>query len=174
MKLTKLAAAGVAVVAFFALAPVASAQNSVITGVSTSSLSLTVPATVVSAGLLTPGSSTVFTASSVAVVDPAGTWTLNVKDSSSTTPGILKKTGDSACVTGAAANTGSALTFAGDAAEGTDGSGTLSGSDAAVASGSSTNFADTVSVVYTQPTIPAGTNLPAGCPYAVTVVYTIS
>lgn len=176
MRHTKLAAAG-ACIAAVAAAPAAQAQDtgtSTVTGVATSELSVSVPLTVTSTGLLKAGASTVFTASVVDVVDPAGTWTLSVRDTSGTTAGQLKKTADVACVAASAAATGSALTFAGDATAGTDATGTLSATNATVASGGSTNLADTVSVTYTQPTIDKTVDLAAGCPYATTITYTVS
>lgn len=169
----KLIAAGAALIAL-AAAPAAHAQNSTVTGVATSDLSLTVPATVTSTGLLVAGSATVFTASTVAVVDPLGTWTLNVKDTSGTSPGQLKKSANAACTAASAATAGDALTFSGNATAGTDKTGTLSGSNAAVASGDATNLADTVAVTYTQPLIAAGTDLAAGCDYTTTITYTVS
>lgn len=133
-----------------------------------------VPLTVTSTGLLKAGASTVFSDSVIDVVDPAGTWTLSVRDTSGATPGQLKKTADILCTAASAAATGSALTFVGNATAGTDATGTLSGTDATVATGDATNLADTVAVTYTQPTIAKTVDLAAGCPYSTTITYTIS
>ncbi len=148
-----------ALVALFALAPAASAQDSTVTATSTSDLSLSVPATVVTAGTLKPGATTTFTPSEILVTAPTATstnpWTLKVKDS--TNAGVLKKGTDLVC-TDSAGSVTNALTFSAATAIQSAGglTGTVAATDVSVASG--TSLSDTVTATYAV-AVPSNTQL---------------
>ena len=171
MKLRSLAVAGVAA-AGLAAAPAAMAQTSVVTGVGSSSLSLSVPATVVSAGFLAPGGTTSFTSSAVAVVAPTGAWALKV---GGTDNGSLKRTLTDGVCAGSTDILAAPLRFTSDAVSGSDvtSSTAVPATASPVTVSSGTALLDTVTVSYTQ-AVGAAEAISAGCNYANTLTYTVA
>ena len=172
MRALKLSLCGMA--AFLVISPAASAQDQTVTALADSDLSVSVPATVVTAGFLKPGETTNFTPTALAVVAPSAAvtpWALDVKDSANA--GLLQKTGDLACIAASADEITNALTFsAATTVEAGGGlAGTVDSTDVDVAGGSS--LADTVNVTYSVLT-PANTQLAAACPYTTTLTYTLT
>lgn len=152
----------------------ASAQSGVQTleGQASSTLSLTVPLTASASTELKQGQSSTFSPTAIAVVDPLGTWTLKVKDTTSN-PGQLKKDAADTDCDNSDTTIGAALTYVGDAVVGGNGSGTLGSSDTTVASGDELNLLDTVNVTFTQPTVSSTALLAGGCTYKTTATYTL-
>lgn len=172
MKLRSLIVAGSAALAVAAAAPAAQAQNSVVTGVGTSDLSLSVPATVLSGGFLTPGQTTTFTSSAVAVIAPSGTYVLKVGGTDS---GSLTRTTTIGVCAGSANTLAAPLRFTSTAVTGAGvGSSTAvtaTASPVTVASG--TALLDTVTVAYTQ-AVGATEAIRATCNYQNTLTYTVA
>lgn len=163
-----------AAVAALAAAPVASAAtldgSQTATAVAGSSLSLSVPATVATAGVLTPGQTTTFTPSAIAVVAPLGSWALTVSDASNA--GKLKAATGATC-TGSDANLTNAIAFtASTTVAGATGSGSVGAAAAPVVSNVG-SLADTVNITYSVD-VPAEQQLKAGCVYSTNLAYTLT
>jgi len=167
----RLLAMGAAVAAMSVVPTSAMAADSIITGVGSSDLSLSVPATVVSAGFLTPGYTTDFTPSPVAVVAPTGAWVLKVKDAINA--GQLQKGGAANC-DDSVATFAQPLKFTSEVLLGGTGVSSataVSGTNVTVASGST--LLDTVHVAYKQ-AVGWDEAVAAGCNYATTLTYTVA
>jgi hypothetical protein len=161
-------------------------------------VALTVPAVVVVAGglragplaliTLTNGTNATFgttlapgatpTASGTLIAtDTSTTWTLQVKDSSATTPGKLDAAGGPTCA-GSESSLASAVSVAVSGAGTSAGAVSISGTNQTVASAGGGNptatlSATTLTTSYTQP-IAATELLTAGCVYSLTATYTLS
>jgi hypothetical protein len=172
MKFRSLVVAGVAV-AGLAAAPASHAAlsgPSVVTGVGTGDLSISVPATVASLGFLVPGDVTEFTPSAVAIIAPTASWALKVKDA--TNAGQLQSAGGLTC-TGSASELADPLNFTSSKLAGpavTDAT-PVAATDTTVASG--TTLLDTVTVAYTQD-VGDTEAIADGCAYSTTLTYTIA
>lgn len=156
------------------LAPAASAAtldgSQTALATATSSLSLSVPATVVTAGVLTPGQTTTFTPSAIAVVAPSGAWGLTVSDA--TNSGRLKAATGATCDGGDETLTNALQYTASTAVASATGSGSVGATAAPVVSNVS-SLADTVNVTYSV-AVPAIQQLEGGCVYSTGLAYTLT
>ena len=167
----RLAPAG-ALVASLALAPAVSAQtvdgSQTAVATATSSLALSVPS-LVTAGLLTPGQTTTFTPTAIAVVAPNGNWGLTVSDA---TNGGKLAAAAVGCA-GSDAQLTNSLSYSASAAIGNKSGTGVVGTAASSVVGSVTSLSDTVNVTYSVG-VPAAQQLKAGCVYSTTLAYTLT
>lgn len=171
MKLRSLIVAGTAAAAVCAAAPAAQAQTSVVTGVGSSALQLSVPAAVTTGGFLVPGATTNFLASPVAVIAPTGLWALKV---GGTDNGSLKRATTLAPCDSSKDILAAPLRFTSTAVTGTGRTNVAVGNtDTPVTVANGTSLLDTVTVAYSQ-VVGATEAIQAGCNYTNTLTYTVA
>jgi hypothetical protein len=141
------------------------ADTQPVSGTTASVLGIASSGPVVLTGL-SPGQ-TATGSGAVTVTSTGPTWVLRIHDAAVTNPGHLLRTTGS---TGATALAQALQWSTAPTLGGTGGSGTLSGSAVAAASGV---FSDSVNVSYSQP-IGSAEQLAAGSVYSLTVTWTIS